>query len=107
MLVMEKKIDRSVKGRVCECLYCGNAIFSVEDNDVDLKENPIFLSPKQVINVCGVEDSKFPSDRIELFCCRCGVSLGYMLLDRSGVVGDSTFIRANMLEVSSNLQGAA
>lgn len=107
MLLQEKENEITTKTRVCRCIYCGNELFEIEDDALDLKEHRSIFSPEHVINVRGVEDKRFPSDRVELFCCRCGVSLGYMLVDRSGLMGDRTYIRANMLEVSSDIEDVA
>ncbi len=98
--------EQKVSGRIFKCIYCGNEIFSAADDDLDLIESPSFFSPKKVTNVRG-EDDKFSSDIMELFCRRCGLSVGYKLIDRSELIGDRNYIRVNMLEMSSDLQAVA
>jgi peptide methionine sulfoxide reductase MsrB len=107
MPAKEKEIGHAVKGNIFRCTYCGNEVFSIEDIDVDLKESSSFLSPRQLTNIRGVADERFPSDMVELFCLRCGMSLGYKLVDRSGLIGDMNYIRVNMLELSNELQAVA
>ena len=101
-----KSTKHAVKNRMCRCAYCGNTIFSIEDGNFDLKENSTFLSPERVKNVTGAENSNFPSEKMELFCCRCGLSLGYKLNNISGLMGKRYYIRVSMLELSSNMQEA-
>ena len=108
MQFRKKTADYSTENKILKCIYCGNSIFSVDDESLDLKDTPSFISTKTVVNVKGEETSGFRSDKIELLCCRCGLSLGYKLVDRSGCAGNSNnYIKVNVLEVSSNLQVAA
>ena len=94
------EMEREEKSRVCRCIYCGNAVFAIEDDHLDLKDCPSYLSPKHIINVNMVEDGRLPYDKVVLSCGRCGVSLGHKLIDRSGLVGDRTVVRVNMLQAS-------
>jgi peptide methionine sulfoxide reductase MsrB len=105
MPVMEVEKDRTFKSRIYRCIYCGNEVFSIEDDRFDPNDCMSFLSPKRVTNVNIVEDKIFPYDKVELFCGRCGVSLGHKLIDRSGLIGDKTVIRLNMLEASYGKEG--
>jgi peptide methionine sulfoxide reductase MsrB len=100
MPITEAEACQALKSRVYRCIYCGNEVFSIEDDRFDPNDCMSFLSPKRVTNVNIVEDKIFPYDKVELFCGRCGVSLGHKLIDRSGLIGDKTVIRLNMLEAS-------
>ena len=93
-------------GRICKCNYCGNSLFSVEDENFDLKDSS-FFSPKMVVNVKVRKDEREMSGKTELLCSRCGVSLGYKIVDMAGKCGESNHIRVNRLEMSTELKGAA
>jgi peptide methionine sulfoxide reductase MsrB len=83
------------------CIYCGNPIFTIREEDLLSDEWPSYLSPSHVFNVNFVEEDNSSNDKGELFCNRCGVFLGYKLIDRSGLIGDKNFISARNLQLSS------
>jgi len=101
--MLTQRVDPNIyRGRTFRCIYCGNTIFADECAEDNTNEWPAFLSPEYVINVRAEEDKRFPRDMLELFCHRCGMSLGYKLVDRSGLIGSWNYIRTSMLEVSYN-----